>query len=224
MEQLMAGAMIELGDPDFTFRESIGNPSASLREIADEEGADVLVLGHTHRGLFGRVAPGTTAERLISQAPCPIAVAPRGYAQHSPETELGLIGVAYDGSRASREALAFAAILATATGGEIEILSADPNYVDPDVPLGPLRVLDGEAQQRVDRALARVPYNVQAGGEVMQGDAATALEERGIELDFLVMGARGRGPVKTRLLGSVSADVIRNAPCPVIVVPEGAAS
>ncbi len=40
----------------------------------------------------------------------------------------------------------------------------------------------------------------------------------------LVMGSRGRGGVKRALLGSVSDHVVRNAPCPVVVVgPEAEA-
>jgi nucleotide-binding universal stress UspA family protein len=50
------------------------------------------------------------------------------------------------------------------------------------------------------------------------GDAAANLEEEGVELDLLVIGSRGRGPIKNLLLGSVSADVMRRAPCPVVVV------
>ena len=41
-------------------------------------------------------------------------------------------------------------------------------------------------------------------------------EEQG-EFGLLVMGSRGLGPVKRRLMGSVSESVVRHAHCPVLV-------
>jgi nucleotide-binding universal stress UspA family protein len=37
--------------------------------------------------------------------------------------------------------------------------------------------------------------------------------------DMIVMGSHGRGKVKGILMGSVSQDVLRNAPCPILVTP-----
>ena len=42
------------------------------------------------------------------------------------------------------------------------------------------------------------------------------------EVDLLVCGSRGRGPLGRVVLGSVSAGVLRKARCPVLVVPRGA--
>jgi nucleotide-binding universal stress UspA family protein len=53
------------------------------------------------------------------------------------------------------------------------------------------------------------------------GDPAEVLAAQADELDFLVLGSRGYGPIRRALLGGVSAEVMRTAPCPVIVVPRG---
>jgi nucleotide-binding universal stress UspA family protein len=37
--------------------------------------------------------------------------------------------------------------------------------------------------------------------------------------DLIVMGSHGRGKVKGILMGSVSQDVLRTAPCPILVAP-----
>ena len=44
-------------------------------------------------------------------------------------------------------------------------------------------------------------------------------EDAGTGVDLLVLGSRGFGPVMRLLVGSVSSRVIREAPCPVLVVP-----
>lgn len=42
--------------------------------------------------------------------------------------------------------------------------------------------------------------------------------------DMIVVGSRGRGPLAAALLGSTSREVISQAPCPVLVIPPGAAA
>jgi nucleotide-binding universal stress UspA family protein len=55
---------------------------------------------------------------------------------------------------------------------------------------------------------------------LVEGDAGSALCALAAELgaDAIVIGTRGRGGFKRALLGSVSDYVVRNAPCPVVVV------
>ena len=62
---------------------AVANASAAhgLHELAEREDADLIVVGSTHTGRAGRVLPGSTAERLLHGAPCPVAVAPKGYAE-----------------------------------------------------------------------------------------------------------------------------------------------
>jgi nucleotide-binding universal stress UspA family protein len=45
----------------------------ALHEAAEQFGAGLLVIGSTERGAIGRLLPGSTAERLMHGAPCPIA-------------------------------------------------------------------------------------------------------------------------------------------------------
>jgi nucleotide-binding universal stress UspA family protein len=177
----------------------------------------LLVLGSTHRGPIGQVFPGTVAERLLSDAPCPLAIAPRGYADRS-HGGVGLIGVGYDGSRNARAALEMAKELARAAGDELRIIGIAPGYAGVELP-PPLEPLRQETTRRVERALDAVSDDVAASTVVGSGDPAAYLEQAGVELDLLVIGSRGRGPIKDLLLGSVSADVMQRAPCPVVVVP-----
>ena len=64
-----------------------------------------------------------------------------------------------------------------------------------------------------------------ADREVRLGQPAVVLAEVAADCDaeFIVVGSRGRGAWRSAVLGSVSSEVVRRAPCPVIIVPERAA-
>lgn len=71
---------------------------------------------------------------------------------------------------------------------------------------------------RAAEALAGQPVEtVVAWGDAGQA-ICTLAEELGA--DAIIVGSRGLGGVKRFLLGSVSTHVVRNAPCPVVVVPD----
>jgi len=59
---------------------------------------------------------------------------------------------------------------------------------------------------------------------VLRGHPVLEIQTIATRLDaaMLVIGTRGRGSVKAAVLGSVSRDLLRSAPCPVMVVPSGA--
>ena len=74
--------------------------------------------------------------------------------------------------------------------------------------------------------LARVAGELGEGApvhlETVRGDPSEVLIERSDNLDMLMLGSRAYGPLRHVLLGSVSARVMREAHCPVLVVPRGA--
>jgi len=55
---------------------------------------------------------------------------------------------------------------------------------------------------------------------VLHGRPATLIVERAADFraELVVIGSRGRGPLTSMVLGSVSAEVVDHAPCPVLVV------
>jgi nucleotide-binding universal stress UspA family protein len=60
--------------------------------------------------------------------------------------------------------------------------------------------------------------------EFLVGDAVAELVRRTRDADLAIVGSRGYGPLRSVLLGSVSAQLVREAACPVMVVPRGAAA
>ena|SRR5215208_1195176 len=72
---VLEGARAELPDGDFSTRQVRGvSAPAGLRDVAASEEAGLIVIGSTHRGALGRMVPGGVGERLLSQAPCSIAI------------------------------------------------------------------------------------------------------------------------------------------------------
>ena len=51
------------------------------------------------------------------------------------------------------------------------------------------------------------------------GDPFVELASASHDLDLLVCGSRGRGPLRAVLLGSVAERLLRGAGCPVVIVP-----
>lgn len=74
-----------------------------------------------------------------------------------------------------------------------------------------------EAVERYERLLAHPGLHIE--GFVLRGRAAGAIvdEARAMEADLIVLGSRGHGTIATMLLGSTAAEVVDQAPCPVLV-------
>jgi nucleotide-binding universal stress UspA family protein len=100
-----------------------GNAAAAeLQRLSEQDITGAVVVGSTHRGPVGRVLPGAVGERLLTGSACPVAIAPRGYADR-PAARLERVGVAFDGSDEARGALAVGRALALASGAELRLMS-----------------------------------------------------------------------------------------------------
>jgi nucleotide-binding universal stress UspA family protein len=78
-----------------------------------------------------------------------------------------------------------------------------------------------ELEQMLDAAVAALDGRTLAVERaVLHGRPATLIVERAADFraELVVIGSRGRGPLSSMLLGSVSAEVVDHAPCPVLVV------
>jgi nucleotide-binding universal stress UspA family protein len=203
------------------------SPARGLHELAENEDASAIVVGSSHRGALGRVLAGTGATQLLSGSPCPVAVAPRGLAAAGPVV-LRRIGVGFDDSRESWDALRQAAALAVATEGSVRVVHAlAPLTAPATVPLSPAEA-DLERRRAGELATARavsgLPARVSPESRLITGAPVEVLEAEGRgDIDLLVLGSRAFGPLRRVLLGSVSAELMRQAPCPVMVVPRPAA-
>ena len=97
------------------------SPSRALHGTAEELQAGLLVIGSTRRGSIGRCLPGSTADRLLHGAPCPVAVVPHGW---QPKGRIDVIGVGYADTPEGNVALTEALALARRAGAKLRVLSA----------------------------------------------------------------------------------------------------
>jgi nucleotide-binding universal stress UspA family protein len=103
----------------------------ALAELAEDERADVIVLGSTHREGIGRVLVGGVGERLLhGTAPCAVLVTPSGFAARD-RLELDTIGVGYDGRQQAGHARDVAARLADDLGASLETITVAEGEGDP---------------------------------------------------------------------------------------------
>jgi nucleotide-binding universal stress UspA family protein len=207
----------------------MANPSAAhaLHDLAEAERAALVVVGSTHTGTAGRVLPGSTAERLFHGTPCSVAIVPMGYRTHA-DQPIRRIGVGYNGTVEAKAAVHAAAELAHALGAELEVIGviSAESFGTPALMGGPSEYVRREdverhIQESLDEMVAGIRTDVTARAVRVVGPPAEMLATRSRELDLLVTGSRGYGPLRAVLAGGVSGRVIRTAECPVIVVPRG---
>jgi nucleotide-binding universal stress UspA family protein len=219
---------IERAADEPTFRWSTSSwPIHALHELAAYEHAQLIVVGAAREGAAAHLKLNLM-ERMVHGAPCAIAVAPAGYADSH---ALKRIGVGFAASSEGRAAVRLARELAGAAGGGVRVIAgaglepALASYAFSSPALGEVQEeIYADTEQTLARACAELSAEdgVPIEHETVRGDPAGVLIERSGELDLLVLGSRAYGPLRHALLGSVSAQAMREAHCPVLVVPRGA--
>lgn len=193
-----------------------GNPVPALLTVSETAG--MVVLGARGTGGFPGLLIGSVSAQLAAHGHCPVAVVrPAGTA-----TTDVVVGI--DGSQASGQALALALAEARRTGGTLVAVHAHQvppvaAAYSPNPGFEPVRHRD-LAVETLDAALGTVEADnpdVKVERRVEHGPAARVLLDRAGDAAALVVGARGRGGFAGLVLGSVSQQVMRHAPCPVLI-------
>lgn len=182
-----------------------GEPVGKIVATASKLGTDLVALG-TRAG-HERLAEGSVAEEVARQAHAPTLVVREGV-----DTKGGLqrVLLAVDRTDPSRAAAPIARDIARRLG----------------VPLAALHVVDVAHGSPDQVALARTRETAGIAadlGEKVEVEVAVGTPARELcrvarPTDLLVCGTHARSPALRRVFGSVALELLRRAPCPVLVV------
>ena len=162
-------------------------------------------------------------------APCPVAVAPDGYAARD-LSDIHVIGVAIDVDPESWEAVRHAIELARGFDAHVRVMTA----VDPVAEASALAVPElvddvreatsARGEEFLRDVRAQMPGDVVVETELCEGPQGAAVVAACDEdVDLLVCGSRSYGPNHVVLLGTTTSYLVAHSSCPVLVMPRGAA-
>ncbi|QXJ19982.1 universal stress protein [Actinomadura graeca] len=203
-----------------------------LIEVAADTGADLIVIGSAPRGRRGRIAIGSTADQLLHGSPVPVLLAPRGYAAEAPP-RFSRLTVAYWHAHWRRQdaggPLAAAAGIARRLGLPVRLVTL---VLRPPGLAARLRDADELLARQLTQAqedLAQAAALFTDGTDVVTETAAgtgIATTVAGLDMppgEILACMSGHDGPLRKVFLGEGSGKIVRASPCPVLVLPRGAA-
>lgn len=134
-----------------------------------------------------------------------------------------------DFSKNSAKALEYALHLAQLTGADLHLFHADVLYADPvsEVQAAeremPTEILRDRLRKQIDGTPVETAseLHIATARDLAAAPAIIRYAEEN-DIDLIVMGTHGRRGVRRLLLGSVTEEVVRAAPCDVIVVRKDA--
>lgn len=191
-----------------------GHAVRGINRAAREHRADLIIIStHGHTGMR-RLMLGSVAEALVQTRARPVLLVRPAADDARRADALRRLLVALDGSSFAEQALPYAEALALALRAEVVLLSVLHAPDDAAGRAATVAYVDGIAAALGQRGVA-------ARGLVTGAEAAATIvaEADGQAADLIVLATRGRGGLERLLLGSVATAVVRDAPCPVLLIP-----
>lgn len=219
--------------PRYEIAVGVGDPADAILALGDEHRADLIVMASHGRGALGRWTFGSVADRLARTSKLPVLVIrPRDAA---PEVDnlpvFERILLLTDGSDRSRSAVDEAADLGKKLGKPVTLVRS----VFPEAELAPAtgygavyapelyEELTKSVEDEAIKSLEEIVEQVKSHGAtaeylLVHGPAAHTIASLATPNDLIVMTSHGRSGFRRWLLGSVAEKLVRDAPCPVMLV------
>ncbi|MEO6307639.1 MAG: universal stress protein [Nitrospiraceae bacterium] len=213
-------------------RMATGIPSEEVIAAARAEDSDLIVVGTRGKTGLAHVLLGSTAERVIRGAPCPVLTVRMEQADAEQEegapsmpVTLERMLVPVDFSDCSLDAFEYAVEVAQQAKASVMLLHVlEPVSYGLDFDLGHIRTREAVREswtKRLEELVAthqhpHMPIEYRLRGGVPADSILDTAQT--LPCDLIVMGTHGRRGISHTISGSVAEAVLRKAHCPVIAV------
>jgi nucleotide-binding universal stress UspA family protein len=193
-----------------------GIPGVEICRVAEQSGADLIVLGRKRHSPLMRMLLGDTADAVARRSQVPCLFIPPG------SGEIRRILAALDGTTRGISVLTETCDFAEATGAALktvtveQIPAGEPPHLVVDLPVARSSTLQSRVQEALLRKnLDHAPLAIRRG-DVLERVLAE-VQETGA--DVLAIGYRRGGPPGVLEAGSTARRLAHVAPCAVLTIP-----
>ena len=200
----------------------IGSPAKSILSMAEEQKADLIVMGARGLGPIKERLLGSVSHRIITLAPCATLIV------NGPVKAMKQILLPLEGPSDAEAAVRFLRLKPFHETVELTLMTVLP-WTEPPWPSGAAAAAAAAATEMLEKQteyieavaerLCAIGYK--AHGVALLGTPPTMILQQATTLrsDLILMGTRGRQGITRFVLGSVSHAVLHKAPCPVLTFP-----
>jgi nucleotide-binding universal stress UspA family protein len=202
---------------------NLGNPSDSILSLSQSQNIELIVIGtHGRRG-FDHLVLGSTADRVMRKASCPVLVIskpPREGVAADPNARhvhrLSRVLFCTDFSENSERALNYAISATAEYDAELTLL-----HVVEHVPRSAKADLLAACAEQLDKLVPPEQRNtLKVWTTVKLGKPYEQIVQHALEeqIDMITMAVRGADALDRAVFGSTTDRVIQLGPCPVLAV------
>lgn len=195
----------------------IGSPAEVIVSIAEEQKADLIVMGARGLGPIKERLLGSVSHRILTLAPCATLIV------NGPVKAMKQILLPLEGPFDAEAAVRFLQLKPFHEAVELTLMTILPSTEPPwpgdaAAAAASTEILEAKADyiEGVAERLCAIGY--QAHGVALLGTPSTMILQEAATLrsDLILMGTRGRQGITRFVLGSVSHAVLHQMPCPVL--------
>ncbi len=197
----------------------IGSPAGVILSMAEEQKADLIVMGARGLGPVKERLLGSVSHRILTLAPCATLIV------NGPVKAMKQILLPLEGPSDAEAAIRFLRLKPFHEAVELTLMTVLP-WTEPPWPSGAAEAAAAAATEMLEKQtefikavaerLCAIGYN--AHGVALLGTPPTMILQQATTLrsDLILMGTRGRKGITRFVLGSTSHAVLHKTPCPVL--------